>query len=318
MKTTIITIFLILVIIVYTIIQPIFFNNKKKIDIPVNSKRLYKDVEKLCSVTPYRNFDNPASLNLIAKYIHDEFNKLNTKAEYQEFYNNNKKYKNVIASFGPKTGKRIIIGAHYDVAYNQQGADDNASGVAALLEIARLINKLKPKLKYRIDFVAYTLEEPPNYGTDMMGSAIHAKSLKDNKVDVKLMVCLEMLGYYSDEENSQEYPVDLLKWFYPTKGNFIAVVGKIGNGFITRKFKRKMQNISKVDVRSINAPKFLQGIDFSDHRNYWKQGYKAIMVTNTSFYRNKNYHTKHDVIETLDFDKMSDVIKGIYWAIIKI
>ncbi len=130
------------------------------------------------------------------------------------------------------------------------------------------------------------------------------------------MICLEMIGYFSDEKNSQEYPIGLLKWFYPSKGNFILIAGKLFDQRIVSKIKKKMKQTANIDVRSINAPPELANLDLSDHRNYWKQGYNAVMITNTAFFRNKNYHTHDDTIEKLDFAKMGEVVKGVYNVIV--
>jgi hypothetical protein len=149
-----------------------------------------------------------------------------------------------------------------------------------------------------------------------MGSAVHAKSLADSDVKVKFMISLEMIGFFSEEPGSQSYPLFFLKWFYPNKANFIAVVGSLRQRKIVNHMKKYMSQGSNIDVYSINAPTFIPGIDFSDHVNYWKHKYNATMITDTAFYRNPNYHKKTDSIETIDFDKMAEVIKGIYWAIV--
>lgn len=311
-------VFAIIVVPIIIISQPILFVSKGTGGITVDTNKIKEDIYKLTGTDKPRNYINLASLNQAADYISDEFKQLNLAVEEQKYEVEGNVYKNMICSFGPREGERIIVGAHYDVCGEQAGADDNASGVAGLLEIARLLTKLKPDLKYRVDLVAYTLEEPPFFRTEFMGSSVHAKYLKDNDIKVKAMVCLEMIGYFSDQENSQEYPVGLLKLFYPNKGNFITVVSKMGQGGLARTFKKDMLKGSDVDVRSINAPTFMQGIDFSDHLNYWKYGYKAIMINNTAFYRNKNYHEKSDLPESLDYKKMAEVIKGTYWALINI
>ena len=286
--------------------------------IQVNKIRLYNDVKKLTAISPPRNYYNINSLNKASDYIIKEFKKLSCKVSVQKFNIENNEYKNVIASFNEKAKKRIIIGAHYDVCGNQPGADDNASGVAGLLELARMMDKYKPELKYRIDFAAYSLEEPPFFGTDMMGSAVHAQSLHKNKADIKIMICLEMIGYFTEEEKSQEYPTILMKPFYPDKGNFIGLVGRTGRSRQLKKLKKHMKEGINIDVETLSAPSFLPGIDFSDHRNFWKYGYNAVMVTDTSFYRNKNYHEPTDTIDTLDFDKMSEVVRGVYMILLKL
>jgi len=160
--------------------------------------------------------------------------------------------------------------------------------------------------------VAYALEEPPYFKTDQMGSAWHTFKMREEKVDIKLMISLEMLGFFSDQPESQQYPVPLLKLFYPAKGNFIAIIGLFNQGGITKKAKTLMQSATSMDVYSINAPRIIPGIDFSDHLNYWNEGYPAIMITDTAFFRNHAYHTVDDVPEKLDYEKMSDVLSGIF------
>jgi len=205
----------------------------------VSKERLLKDLRFLINSSKARNDKQVERLNECAKYIFDEFKKLTDDVEEQKYLVGGKEYKNIICSLGPRDGERIIVGAHYDVCENQPGADDNASGVAGMLEIARMLKSQSSNLKYRVDLVAYTLEEPPNFRTANMGSAVHAKMLFDDHIKVKQMICLEMIGYYSDKRRSQEYPIGLMKLFYPTKANYIAVVGKTGQGKAVRKTKKR-------------------------------------------------------------------------------
>lgn len=317
---TLIVFTIIILGIIYLVTNPLIgaAKNDPQAQPPVNKERLIKDVKFLTSTPLPRNSDNLSALNLAAEYIKDQFKEIGLEPVEQIFQAEGKTYKNIICSVGPENGARIILGAHYDVCGNQPGADDNASGVAGLLEIARLLSSQKPLLKYRIDLVAYTLEEPPFFRTNLMGSAVHAKSLFDNSIQVKAMICLEMIGYFSDKPNSQGFPLGILKLFYPTTGNFITVVGKLGKQKLARQVKRAMKQGSSITVKSINAPAAIPGIDFSDHRNYWKYNYDAVMITNTSFYRNHNYHQVTDTIETLDFDKMAEVVKGVYWSLVQL
>jgi hypothetical protein len=181
-----------------------------------------------------------------------------------------------------------------------------------------LLKTSNAHLKYRVDLVAFTLEEPPNFRTANMGSAVHAKMLFDNHIKVKRMICLEMVGFFSDKHKSQQYPIGLMKLFYPTTGNYISIVGKMGQGKTVRQTKKSMKSNSTIQVCSINSPSFVPGIDFSDHLNYWKYGYTAVMITDTAFYRNANYHEKTDTLETLNIDKMAEVIKGVYSSIVSL
>lgn len=309
---SLVVVFVLISTLVMAVTNPVFTNSNVVTGIEVDTARIKNDVLRLCGTEKPRNSVNVASLNEAASYIIAEWTKLEVKVDTQAYMVNSIEYKNLICSFGPPDAERIIIGAHYDVCHEQAGADDNASGVAGILEIARMLKANQPTLKYRIDLVAYTLEEPPYFRTDKMGSAVHAKYLHDNNIPVKAMMCLEMIGYFSDEKDSQDYPIGLLKMFYPNKGNYISVVSKFGNGGWTRKVKKGMKRGSDIKVTSINAPSSVTGIDFSDHLNYWKYDYEALMITNTGFYRNKNYHQPTDVPETLDYVRMAEVIKGVY------
>jgi hypothetical protein len=293
-------------------------NPATHMDIPVSKDRMYADVKFLTDIRPYRNAGNIQSLNKAAEYVLGEFGKTGCRAEVQRLTSKGREYKNVVCSFGPEEGNRIIVGAHYDVYGDQPGADDNASGVAGLLELARLVGTVKPDLKYRTDFVAFTLEEPQYFRTRHMGSHVYAKSLYETGVKARAMIALEMIGYFTDSPKSQRYPLPFLKWFYPDKGNYIAVVGKWRQGNLAGEVQKSMRAASKVPVESIAAPAFIPGIDFSDHQSFWRFGYKAVMITDTAFYRNHNYHKPTDTIGTLDFDKMSEVARGLYWTIVSL
>lgn len=266
---------------------------------------------KTLTKTPqFRNHSNIDQLNLTADYIRNIFQKSTDSVSVQEYNVDQKTYKNIICSFGTENTKRIIVGAHYDVCGDQEGADDNASGITGLLELSRLLKG--KKLNYRIDLVAYTLEEPPYFRTELMGSYIHAKSLQESKADVFGMISLEMIGYFKDEAKSQSYPIGLLSMKYGNKGNYITLVKKFGSGAFVSQFSKNFKATKSILTKTFASPPSLPGIDFSDHLNYWKFGYDAMMITDTSFYRNKNYHQKTDTMETLDIPRMGKVIDGVY------
>jgi Zn-dependent M28 family amino/carboxypeptidase len=193
------------------------------------------------------------------------------------------------------------------------GADDNASGVAGLIELGKLL--ARAKLKSRVILAAYALEEPPHFSGPEMGSVFHARALRGAGKRVKGMISLEMIGYFSGERGSQEFPMPVLRLFYPSRGNFIAVVGNFANLGIVRRVKRSMGEASSLPVYSINAPALVPGIDFSDHRNFWAAGFPAVMVTDTAFYRNKAYHTAEDTPDRLDYERMAMVVAGAYLAV---
>jgi hypothetical protein len=278
---------------------------------------LLKDhVLALTGLPGHRNFADTAGLNKAARYIYDHLHRYSDSVAVQSYEVKQRKYHNIILSYGPKDAPRIIVGAHYDVCGDRPGADDNASGVAGLLELARLLHKADTKnWKHRIDLVAYTLEEPPVFATKGMGSAVHAAYLKENHVPVKGMVCLEMIGYYRDGKNTQHFPAGILKLFYGSRGNFITVVRKLKGGPFTRKFTRRFKQAHGVRTKVFKGPVWIEGIDFSDHRNYWDEGWEALMLTDTSFYRNNNYHEASDTPDTLDYGRMASVVDKLYKAL---
>jgi len=283
-------------------------------DLDVSLSNLKEHVDFLTTIRPYRNYMNVQSLNTVATYIMECFNKCGLKTERQSFEADGNTYTNVIGSLGIDRPVRVIVGAHYDVCDDQPGADDNASAVAGLLEIVRLTCEYAARLNFRVDFVAYTLEEPPFLGTQQMGSYVHARSLDDEDINVRGTICLEMIGFFTTEEKSQEYPFEAMKLIYPDKGNFIAVVGNFESSRLVKEVETHMKAAS-IDVRSLKAPSWIPGVGFSDHRNYWKFGYNAVMITDTAFYRNPNYHEDTDTVDTLDFGKMKEVVKGVVWTL---
>ena len=283
-----------------------------------NTSRLYDDVRFLTELRPFRNYQNLESLAQVVDYVKNEFEKAGLTIQYQKWTAAGNEYTNVIGVYNGHKSKKLVVGAHYDVCGDQPGADDNASAVAGLLETARLIGENKPNLEYAIEFVAYCLEEPPFFGSTEMGSYVHAKSLYDNEVDVIGMICYEMIGYFSDEPNSQPYPSSELAQLYPSTANFIIVVGIQEHDDFNKKVRNLMADKAEIDVQVISFDTIGDLAGMSDQRNYWKFGYKALMINDTSFVRNPNYHMSTDTIETLDFPKMSEVINGAYNAIVQL
>jgi hypothetical protein len=274
---------------------------------------LKKYVKYLSTLPEIRSAKNYQTLKHAAFYINSILKDYSTKMSEQLIEIDNKKYKNIIASYGPQDAPRIIIGAHYDACNISPGADDNASGIAGLLELARQLQTIENKLVIRIDLVAYTLEEPPYFNTKNMGSYIHAKSLKDENVQVLGMLNLECIGFFSDKKHTQRFPFKLMKLRYGTQGNFIALVQKNTQGIWANYMKNQCKRFAnKLKVVSIKPPVPFFGMDFSDHKNYWEMGYDAIMITNTAFYRNKNYHQLTDTYETLDYIRMAEVVDMVY------
>ncbi len=258
---------------------------------------------------------NIGQLDKTAHYIEDVFRRYADTVFVQDYKADGSTYRNVICSFGTNHKKRIVIGAHYDVCGDQAGADDNASGVVGLLELARMLHD--QKFSYRIDLVAYSLEEPPYFNTEYMGSYVHARSLAESDADVYGMICFDMIGYFSDEKKSQSYPLPFLSLFYGRKANYITLIKKFGSGSFARRFARNYKSVSTIRTKRFTAPGKAPGVSYSDHANYWRFGYSAVLVTDTSIFRNKNYHLPGDTMETLDIRSMAKVIDGVFFALKK-
>lgn len=263
-----------------------------------------------------RSYLDIDQLNKASYYIEERFISSGCKVERQGFDFRGERYFNIIARIeGRDRNKRpLLIGAHYDTVRGSSGADDNASGVASLLEIARLCAFSKPERD--ILLVAFSLEEPPAFMTSRMGSFVYAQDLKKRGIEIEGMVSLEMVGYYSEERNSQLYPSSVFRLFYPDQGNFIAFVGNLFSRSFTRRFLNLFKTVSTFPVERLNAPSLIPGVDFSDHRSFWRFGYPAFMITDTAFYRNPNYHGPGDLYNTLDYKKMEELVRGLYRTVI--
>ena len=211
-----------------------------------------------------------------------------------------------------KPGNRdgvIVIGAHYDTVPGSPGADDNASAVAGLLELARLCKGDPPRK--RLIFVLFVNEEPPCFGSPNMGSMVYAKSLYANQTAVEVMICLEMIGYF-DAGGVQRYPFQGMRFIYPKTADFLAVVGNFKSSGYVSLIKRKIRKYSEIRVRSLTAPVQAAGISHSDHSAFWHYGFKAVMITDTAYFRNRNYHQETDTMDTLNFPVMAKVVKGLH------
>ena len=203
----------------------------------------------------------------------------------------------------------LIIGAHYDTVSRSPGADDNASGVAALLELARAFSEEPPARSIEIRMVFYANEEPPYFQTGAMGSYVHALSI-DNPDQVMGMISLESMGYFSDEPGSQNYPFPLLLR-YPSTGNFIAFVGDTSSRDFLRQAIGQFREEARIPSVGGTAPSVVQGIDWSDHWGYSRLGIPAFMITDTAPFRNPHYHRASDVPETLDYQRLALVVEGV-------
>lgn len=276
-------------------------------------RRLEQHVRMLAEELGPRDAGHPENLDRTATYIRERLEPFAETVKEQPYAADGLSVRNVSALLGPDTKERIVVGAHYDVAGPYPGADDNASGVAGVLELARILEG--EDLAMQLELVSWPLEEPPYFYTRKMGSFVHARSLRDRGIRVRAMLALEMIGYFSDEPGSQRYPLFLLRPFYPSTGDYIAVVGKLFQRDLVRTIHEAMKVASPLPVESINAPRLLPGVALSDHINYWWAGFPAAMITDTAMYRNPNYHTPRDLPGTLDYERMAQVVDGVKGAI---
>ena len=211
-----------------------------------------------------------------------------------------------------KPSEIILVGAHYDSVPGSPGANDNASGVAALLEISRGFAKRPPARSVR--FVAFVNEEAPFFYGDQMGSMVYAKAARARGDDIRLMVSLEMLGCFTDESGSQRYP-PMLRFFYPDRGNFLAFVSNFSSRRSLRQLVNAFRAHSDFPAESLATFEFIPGVAWSDHASFWRQGYRALMVTDTAFYRYAYYHTGRDTPEKLNYAAMARVAGGLQQAV---
>lgn len=292
----------------------------------VDPSRLKAHVRYLSEEVYPRSYDQLQQIDRAAHYIHEQLQATGASVSVQEVTVQGVSYKNIIARFGPATGPTLVVGAHYDSngesdaqqnttldnlrQTHTPGADDNASGVAGLIELSRLL--AGQQHSHSIELVAYTLEEMPHFRTEDMGSSWHARTLKKAQRDVRLMLSLEMIGYFSDLPSSQDYPLPFLSSLYSDRGNFVALVGKLGDFAATRRAKAIMLGATDLPVYSINTSPLVPGIDYSDYQSYWKEGMPALMVTDTAFLRNKHYHLASDTYEKLDYARMAKVVQAVY------
>lgn len=278
--------------------------------------RMRTTVTRLCNDFGTRDYRDPEALMAAAEWIGSELEAAGLQVSFQDYELREGVFRNVIG-FRPgatEDAPALVIGAHYDAYGGFPGADDNASGVAVLLELARTLPDDTPRFGQY--FVAFSTEEPPFFGTDDMGSFRFASKLVDADVDVSLMIALDMVGYFSDEPGSQSVPLSILKWLYPREGNFLAVTANLKSGVPIRRVKQGLKAVRKIPIHSFRAPGNFAGVDRSDHLSFWKHGFPAVLVTDTSFHRNPNYHQAGDTPDTLDYDTMVKVVlslHGVLW-----
>jgi Zn-dependent M28 family amino/carboxypeptidase len=257
------------------------------------------------------------SLKRAQDYIHEQFTGMGLKVQVQGYEAHGVATANLIVPWegSDATASYVLLGAHYDTVPGTPGADDNASAVAVLMETTRLLTVEAGDRTHNILFVTFSTEEPPSFGTSHMGSRVFVRSLPNLGITVKGALILEMVGYYTDRPGSQNIPIPLKLMGFPNTGNFVSVVG---NGNSRPLVKQVVSGIKSsgcdLPVESVAVPgngNLLPETRLSDNASFWDAGIRAVMITDTSFFRNPHYHRHTDTPETLDYRKMGQLVKGL-------
>ena len=285
------------------------FDNKIDTFFLVNS--IKKHINRLAVDIGPRPVTNELSIKKTENYITNYFKNIGLQVQLQQYKYGNYDITNIITGSQENllSSKYYVIGAHYDSVPETYGADDNASGIAVLLELARYT--MQEKISLPVRFVAFTAEEPPTFGTHYQGSKVFVKSALENKDEILGAIILEMVGYTSNE---QAYPL-VLKWMgYPSKGNFIGIVGNRKSKKFGQSIFQSFKTNEQLPVETLFVPfngRILPDTRLSDHSPFWDAGLFAVMITDTAFFRNPNYHTPQDTFDTLDYFFMAELIKSL-------
>ncbi len=276
-------------------------------------EQLRRHVHTLAGDIGERNVFRPSALRAAADYIGTEWHHQGYEVTPQPYQAKGVDCMNLeVSRSGTVQPEEIIlIGAHYDTVRGSPGADDNGSGVAALLELSRRFTRIEPALTVR--FVAFVNEEMPFFARKTMGSLVYARAARQRGDRIKLMASLEMLGCYDDTPGSQKYP-PLFRYFYPNRGNFIAFVSNLRSRRQLLQAVRAFRAHSDFPSEHVAAPAIVPGLALSDHFSFWRQRYPAIMITDTAFYRYRWYHTALDTPDRLHYESFARVTEGLYRA----
>lgn len=281
-------------------------------------RRLHHHVDCLAGLIGPRCLSVPQSISATLGYLKREWEAMGYSVREEAYEALGREATNLIVEIpgGRRSQDIVLLGAHYDTVSGTPGADDNASAVAVLLETSRVLVNLSPARTIR--FVAFACEEPPYFHTDSMGSQYHARQARLANQSIVAMLCLEMVGYFSDEPGTQRIPDSIpkmLRRLFPRRGNFLAAVGNLSSWSLAWRFRRGFRAGTRLPLFTICLPERINEIRLSDNASFWDQGYPALMLTDTSFLRNPNYHRSTDTPETLDYDRMAEVVNGVAQAI---
>lgn len=272
--------------------------------------RLEKHVSVLAGEIGERNIWHPQGLKASVDYIEKILGDLGYQVEMQEYEVEGKPVANLEAErIGTSLAREIVVvGAHYDSVFGTRGANDNASGVAGILEVARLL--ATEELSRTVRFVAFVNEEPPFFMTGDMGSRVYASRSRRRGEDIVAMLSIETIGYYSEVSGSQNYPFPF-SYFYPTTANFIGFIGNFSSRRLVRRAIGTFREHTRFPSEGLAAPEWVTGVGWSDHWSFWQEGYPAIMVTDTALFRYDHYHTPQDTPDKLDYARTARVVTGL-------
>jgi Zn-dependent M28 family amino/carboxypeptidase len=278
------------------------------------AETLRKHVERLAGEIGERNVWRPAALHAAAWYIREQWQALGYAVAAQAYRTHGLACENLEITIpgASRPDEIVLAGAHYDSVRGSPGANDNASGVAALIRIAALLRGLRPARSLKL--VAFVNEEPPFFYFGEMGSKVYAEAARVRRDDIRLMLSLEMLGCYSDAAGSQGYP-PLFRWFYPDRGNFVAFVSNLRSRRALRETVSAFKAHSDFPCESLASPAIVPGVSWSDQLSFWRAGYPGVMVTDTAFYRYPYYHSPLDTPEKLRYPEMARVVGGLARAL---
>lgn len=273
-------------------------------------ENLRRHVGELAGRIGERNVWHPEALAAAARYIRDGLEKSSYGVQAQAFESRGLTVENLEAErLGTVSPEQIVVlGAHYDSIAGTPGANDNGSGVAALLEIARLLAQHSHARTVR--FVAFVNEEPPFFYGDEMGSRRYADRARARGENIRAMLALETIGYYADQPGSQRYPFPF-GFFYPDAGNFIGFVGNLSSRRLVHQALRAFRASTAFPSEGVAAPGWMAGVHWSDHWSFWREGFPAIMVTDTALYRYPHYHAVSDTPDKLDYSRLARVTHGL-------
>ena len=288
------------------------------IDLQEASERLRQHVRMLTVIIGERSVYRPDNIEKARAYIESFYRDLGLSVENQTYDYENLTVANVATEIdsGESRSHRYLLGAHYDSVAGTVGADDNAAAIAVQLETARRLKKIADvnKLKAAVKFVSFVLEEPPTYATRHMGSRVYARKARNEGEQLDGMICLEMVGYFCDEPGCQSYPFPLMFMNYPKAGNFIGIVGNSRSSELTRSMEKAFRRNPELPVVTLTVPLngwIVPAIRLSDHSSFWNEGYRAVMVTDSAFYRNPHYHLSSDTMDTLDFRRLAELVQSL-------